>query len=185
MATRRAGGLAGGRQRTAGRRRTASERPTASERRTARPTPAFARILVPVDFSSASTAALATATRLARDLGAGLVLLHVTVEAPLYSEPPFSGRRIRDVYRGAAEWARRRLDELSRRARVAGLDVRTDVRAGVPHREIVARANAVRAGLIVMGTHGRGGVERSLLGSVADRVVRTAPCPVLTVRGRR
>jgi nucleotide-binding universal stress UspA family protein len=139
---------------------------------------------VPVDFSPPADAALATASRLARGLGAGLVLLHVAVETPLYSEAPFAGRRIRDVYRTAEQWARRRLDALSARARAAGIGVRTDVRTGVPHREIVARAKAARAGLIVMGTHGRGGVERSLLGSVADRVVRTAPCPVLTVRGR-
>ena len=112
------------------------------------------------------------------------MLLHVRVEASLYSEGPFAGRRVRDVYREAAEWAGRHLDAFSARARSAGLDVRAEVCSGVPHREIVARARALRADLIVMGTQGRGGLERSLLGSVADRVVRTAPCPVLTVRGR-
>jgi nucleotide-binding universal stress UspA family protein len=168
MATRRRVGRARGRRRAAGRPRTNQ---------------AFRRILVPCDFSPPSEAALATATRLARALGAALVLLHVTVEAPLYSEGPFAGRRVRDVYREAARWARRRLDGLCARARAAGLDARAEVRAGVPHREIAGRARAARADLVVIGTRGRGGVERSLLGSVADRVVRTAPCPVLTVRG--
>ena len=56
------------------------------------------------------------------------------------------------------------------------------LRTGVPHEEIVALAQDERADLIVIGTHGRGGINRALLGSVADRVVRLAPCPVLTVR---
>jgi nucleotide-binding universal stress UspA family protein len=56
------------------------------------------------------------------------------------------------------------------------------LRSGVPHQEIVALARDERADLIVIGTHGRGGINRALLGSVADRVVRLAPCPVLTVR---
>ena len=57
------------------------------------------------------------------------------------------------------------------------------MRTGVPHEEIVALATDELADLLVIGTHGRGGVSRALIGSVADRVVRLAPCPVLTVRG--
>ncbi|MBI4636654.1 MAG: universal stress protein [Candidatus Rokubacteria bacterium] len=68
-------------------------------------------------------------------------------------------------------------------ARAEGLPVRTQLRAGVPYREIVAIAADERADLIVIGTHGRGGVDRALLGSVADPVIRLAPCPVLSVRG--
>ncbi|MGH7400110.1 MAG: universal stress protein, partial [Candidatus Rokuibacteriota bacterium] len=62
------------------------------------------------------------------------------------------------------------------------LTARPALRTGAAHREVVALATDERADLIVIGTHGRGGVDRALLGSVADRVVRLAPCPVLTVR---
>lgn len=62
------------------------------------------------------------------------------------------------------------------------MTVRTVIRKGPAQAEIVALAAEERADLVVMGTHGRGGVSRVLLGSVADRVLRTAPCPVLTVR---
>ena len=67
-------------------------------------------------------------------------------------------------------------------ARAAGLTVGIATRDGIPYHEIVALAQDKRADLIVIGTHGRGGVNRALLGSVADRVVRLASCPVLTVR---
>jgi nucleotide-binding universal stress UspA family protein len=68
------------------------------------------------------------------------------------------------------------------KARAEGLSARVALRTGVAHQEIVALATDERADAIVIGTHGRGGIDRALLGSVADRVVRLAPCPVLTVR---
>jgi nucleotide-binding universal stress UspA family protein len=148
------------------------------------PGAAFRLILVPTDFSPPAEAALATAVRLARAMDATLLLLHVAVEAPLYSEGPFAGPRVRDVFRSAAEWAHRQLAAVAARVRADGVDVRAEVRQGAAPAEIVARARTARADVIVIGTQGRGGVERTLLGSVADRVVRTAPCPVLTVRGR-
>jgi nucleotide-binding universal stress UspA family protein len=67
-------------------------------------------------------------------------------------------------------------------SRGEGLSARAALRTGVAYAEIVATATDERADLIVIGTHGRGTFERALLGSVADRVVRLAPCPVLTVR---
>ncbi len=75
-----------------------------------------------------------------------------------------------------------RLEEWAAKARTAGVPARSALRSGVPFKEIVAAATDERADLIVMGTHGRGGINRALLGSVADRVIRLAPCPVLTVR---
>lgn len=140
------------------------------------------RILVPTDFSAAAEAAWSTARRLARAVGAELVLLHVFVEAPLYSEGPFAGPRLRDVYKSARGWVDEKLGEWAAAARAEGLNVRVEVRTGVPYQEIVAAAAAPGADLVVIGTHGRGGVERALLGSVADRVIRLAPCPVLSVR---
>lgn len=76
-------------------------------------------------------------------------------------------------------------DELGKWAEAArkrGITVRTVVRRGSPSAEIVALASEEHADLVIMGTHGRAGVSRVLLGSVADRVIRTASCPVLTVR---
>lgn len=142
----------------------------------------FYRVIVPTDFSSGSEEALAVAVRLAAVAGSELVLIHVLVRAPLFSEGPFAGSRTRDVYDAARRWAEERLEEWAARARTAGVPARTGLRTGVPFREIVAAATDERADLIVMGTHGRGGIDRALLGSVADRVIRLAPCPVLTVR---
>ncbi|MGH8698492.1 MAG: universal stress protein [Burkholderiales bacterium] len=143
----------------------------------------FARILVPTDFSAPSEAAWKTACRLGRALGAELILVHVFAEPPLYSEGPFSGERVREVYATGRAWVEKMLEEWAEAARAEGLTARVLVRLGVPHREILALTAYERADLVVIGTHGRGGVERALIGSVADRVVRLAPCPVLSVRG--
>lgn len=144
--------------------------------------PAFYRIIVPTDFSSCSEEAWATAQRLAAALGAELVLVHVLVQTPRFSEAPFSQKRMRDVYAAARQWAEKELEEWAAPARAAGLKVRRGIRTGVPHREIVDAATDERADLMVLGTHGRGGINRALIGSVADRLIRLAPCPVLSVR---
>ena len=143
---------------------------------------AFYRVIVPTDFSSGSEEALALAIRLGSVAGSELVLLHVLVQAPLFSEGTLGATRTRDVYGAARRWAEEHLEEWAARARTAGVPARTALRTGVPFREIVDAATDERADLIVMGTHGRGGINRALLGSVTDRVIRLAPCPVLTVR---
>jgi nucleotide-binding universal stress UspA family protein len=143
---------------------------------------AFYRVIVPTDFSSGSEEAFGIAMRLAGVAGSELVLLHVLVEMPLFSEGPFAKNRTRDVFAAARRWAEQSLEEWAAKARAAGVRARTALRTGVPFREIVAAATDERADLIVLGTHGRGGINRALLGSVADRVIRLAPCPVLTVR---
>ncbi|HET9491076.1 MAG TPA: universal stress protein [Methylomirabilota bacterium] len=142
----------------------------------------YRRILVPTDFSSVSEQAWRVARELARTTGAELVLLHVLVEAPLYSESPVSGPRLREVYESAREWATKKLEQWAAEARAAGLVVRVEARAGVPYQDILTMARSAGIDVIVLGTRGRGGVERALLGSVADRVIRLAPCPVLSVR---
>jgi nucleotide-binding universal stress UspA family protein len=88
----------------------------------------------------------------------------------------------RKVYDAAREWATGAVEQRAAKARAEGCHARAVLRTGVPYQEIVALATDERADLIVIGTHGRGGINRVLLGSVADRVVRLAPCPVLTVR---
>jgi nucleotide-binding universal stress UspA family protein len=142
----------------------------------------LARILVPTDFSAGSERAWAEARRLAARLGAELVLVHVLVETPLYSEGPFTMKRARDVFDAARAWAVKALGEWTATAAGAGISARWVLRTGVPYKEIVGAAARERADLIVIGTHGRGGLDRALLGSVADRVIRLAPCPVVTVR---
>jgi nucleotide-binding universal stress UspA family protein len=86
------------------------------------------------------------------------------------------------VFTAARAWAERALAERVEAARAAGLRARSELRTGRPHAEIVAVATDAKADLVVIGTHGREGFNRALLGSVADRVVHLAPCPVLSVR---
>jgi universal stress protein A len=142
----------------------------------------FYRIVVPTDFSSCAEAAWALAQRVAAVAGSELVVTHVLVEAPLYDEGPFTMDRTRRVFEGARKWGEEYLEQWAAAARDKGLKARAVLRTGVAYREIVALATDERADLVVIGTHGRGGIDRALLGSVADRVVRLAPCPVLTVR---
>lgn len=120
---------------------------------------------------------------LARALGAEIVLLHVAVEAPLYNEGPF-GLDTQGVYEAQRQWADETLERRAAAIRGQGITTRWLRRAGVPFQEIVETAAAEQADLIVIGTHGRSGLNRLLLGSVADRVIRLAPCPVLAVRQR-
>ncbi len=140
------------------------------------------RILVPVDFSEPSLNALAYACGLAKRFGATLTVLHVV--EPVYVAEP---------YMGVAPEVGRFLDEEIRNAktiltrieadrRKQGLRVRSLVVAGPPALLIVDTARDTGADLIVMGTHGRTGLAHAFIGSVAEKVVRTARCPVLTVR---
>jgi len=142
----------------------------------------FRRVLVPIDFSPQSEAAWGLARRLARAVGAEVVLLHAFVESPLYSESAFAAERVREVYASGRKWVEDQLARWQANAQQEGLTVKTLLRAGVAHEEIVAAARDEGADLIVIGTHGYGGVDRLLLGSVTDRVLRLAPCPVLGVR---
>jgi nucleotide-binding universal stress UspA family protein len=135
------------------------------------------RVLVPHDFSETSVEALKYGIALARNFGAELYLLHVSrnvmnefdVEFPVGLEENLEGD-IREHLIHAA----RELNE--------SLQPQTAVRSGAPATEIVEYAADENIDLIVMGTHGRGFVGHIVMGSVAEKVVRTAPCPVLTVR---
>jgi nucleotide-binding universal stress UspA family protein len=141
----------------------------------------FARILVPTDFSACAEEAWATAQRLARALDADLVLVHVVMEAAVYSGAPFARGLAAEAQAGARKWADEQLQRWAETARAAGLEVRTELRTGVVHEQIVDAATETRADLIVLGTHGHGGLKRAVLGSVADRVIRLGPCPVMSV----
>ena len=140
------------------------------------------RILVPVDFSAASRAAVWRAGELATALGATIELLHVVDLPPqplVISEGhvPLPPEYRQDVRRGAED----HLKDWLETAEVPAT-IHRSLGDGKPFVEIVKYAREHSVDLIVMGTHGRGGMAHLLLGSVADKVIRTAPCPVMTVR---
>jgi nucleotide-binding universal stress UspA family protein len=140
------------------------------------------KIVHPTDFSDCADQARDLAVQLARTLGAELILLHVAVEAPLFREGLMGARELERVFEGQREWARKALEERAAECRGQGVPTLARVVTGVPHQEIVETAGREGASFIVMGTHGRGALERFFLGSVADRVVRAAPCAVVTRR---
>ena len=143
------------------------------------------RILHPTDFSTASGPAFAKALSLAKDNGAELLIVTVLDALPPLASEAYVSRETYD--RIAAEGraaAQRRLDRPVARARNAGVRVRSRVLEGSAHEQIVRTAKRERSDLIVMGTHGRTGLTKLLIGSVAGRVISMAPCPVVTVRAR-
>jgi nucleotide-binding universal stress UspA family protein len=141
----------------------------------------FRHLVVPTDFSDCAEEAWGLAQRVAQKLGSEIVLIHVFVEPPVYGDPP-GVVAVVQVLVEVEKWVADELEKWAAEARKRGITARTVVRRGSPPREIVALASEEHADVVIMGTHGRGGVSRALLGSVADRVIRTAPCPVLTVR---
>lgn len=138
------------------------------------------RILVATDFAESAEQALDYATELARTQAAELVLLHVYVEPPPY--PEVASAQVATIYEEQRRWVETALEERGRRARGAGLLARSLVRTGSPAAVIARTAEEEGADMVVVGTHGRSGLDRLLLGSVAERVVRLAPCPVLVVK---
>lgn len=137
-------------------------------------------VLCPTDFSEVSYKAEAYATAVARHFGAALHLLHVDPPMPMlapYGEIPVDPRLFEDQ----REAALADLSSAAARARAAGVTVETTLCGGQPAREILSAATAMRPDLVVIGTHGHGGVEHLLLGSVTEKVMRKAPCPVMVV----
>ena len=145
----------------------------------------FRRILHPTDFSRASTAAFNRAIAMAKKDRSELVLVHVLAPPmPLAGEGYIPPNVYEDLEASARKYADKRLNALQDKARAAGVKTSTLIREGVADEQIVRAARSKKADVIVLGTHGRTGLARLFLGSVASRVVTAAPCPVLTVRGR-
>jgi nucleotide-binding universal stress UspA family protein len=143
------------------------------------------RILHATDFSTASRPALSTAIALARRSRAHLTLVHTLPPPALVLEDSYiSAKAFRELEERAFRQAEGRLRRLGARARTAGVRVSTLVLRGTPFEQIIRAAGRERADLIVIGTHGRTGFARLMLGSVAERVVGLARCPVLTVRSK-
>jgi universal stress protein A len=141
------------------------------------------RILVPTDFSKFSDNALGYATAFAEKFGAQLILLHVVQDLTWFipeailvapaAMPPL------EEFRTAARTA---LDRVVQKMNLPVVKIQTAVVEGPPFEAIIRYAREQNIDLIVMGTHGHTGLAHVLMGSVAERVVRKAPCPVLTVR---
>jgi nucleotide-binding universal stress UspA family protein len=141
------------------------------------------RICCPIDFSDASRVAMEVAADLARRHGAELVLLHA-YPIPGYTFPDGSVVASPKMMQELAEGAERHLEEWRGEAEalLGAPRVTTEKVIGEPAAEIVAAASEKGYDLLVLGTHGRSGLEHALMGSVAERVVRKARCPVLTIR---
>lgn len=144
---------------------------------------AFKKILVPIDFSQCSGAALDYALMLQKSLGGEIEILHA-FEIPTFV-PPHVVVMMGNVEASLAEHAEReakhQLNVFLEQHGVAS-DVKREVRLGPPGLTIMERLEEGGADLIVMGTHGRTGVSRWVMGSTAEKILRGAPCPVLTVR---
>jgi nucleotide-binding universal stress UspA family protein len=142
----------------------------------------FRRIIHPSDFSPASRRAFRKALELARASGAQLIIVHVLPVLPILPDAYIAATTYNELLRGQRMGAQRQLDRLVRAAKAGG--VRAEgilLDFGVAADRVTRLAKSRRADLIVMGTHGRTGVRRALMGSVAARVLTMASCPVLTV----
>lgn len=139
-------------------------------------------ILFATDFSEASEEAFAYARKLSQCLNARIVVLHVVtqpVDLRNFYVPDVSFDEIDREIEAAAN---RKMAKLYQQWHEQLPDLETAVVTGIPHEEILEKAAEVKAAMIVMGTHGRRGFDHFIFGSTAEKIVKTAPCPVLTVR---
>jgi nucleotide-binding universal stress UspA family protein len=137
------------------------------------------KILVPVDFEGASTRAIEHAKWLAGPLHADLVLLHVHAR-PEFEHPELPAETVARVQELSEDTARSSLADLAGRIGAA----QTLLRHGDAAEQILQAARELHPAMVVMGTHGRRGLGRLLLGSVAAEVMRACPVPLITVRAR-
>jgi nucleotide-binding universal stress UspA family protein len=145
----------------------------------------FRKILCPTDFSGPSYEAVKWANALALQFGAALILVHAIPGLPTLAGAHVGAAYkidLDDYVRRLEGEARETLESLVKNRISPEITSRVVVIHGDPARELVKAARDEQADLIVMATHGRSGLERLVLGSVAERVVRLAPCPVLTIR---
>jgi nucleotide-binding universal stress UspA family protein len=149
----------------------------------------YQRILVPVDFSDHSKTTVSYARRIAARHDSTLYVLHV-FQAPDYVISPYSRRQhysseVQAQVRAAEQDARENLEILRQELLGRGVKTQAVLRIGYPFEEIVLVANHFNVDLIIIGSHGRSGIRRLLLGSTTERVVEHADCPVLVVKGSR
>jgi universal stress protein A len=139
----------------------------------------FARVLCPTDYSEAANRALEMALRIAQPSNAEIILVHV-LHVPQGDMTDEQGRRLK--YEEALQRQTDRLGQLQQSALGGYQNCSIEIPIGEPGEKVIALAAARRADLIVTGTRGRSEIAGLLLGSVTDKLVRHAPCPVLVVR---
>jgi nucleotide-binding universal stress UspA family protein len=142
----------------------------------------FKRIIVATDLSPASEPALKEAVGLAKENGAELLIAHAYQPPSVAEAQSISAGVYEEWDQNIRAEVRGRLQELVEDAAKEGVKAELLILKGTPYEAIAEAARVNEADLVVLGTHGRKGVSRFFLGSVAARVISTAPCPVLTVR---
>ena len=142
------------------------------------------QILHGTDFSPASRRAFDSALSIAKSLNAKVTFVHVLPPIVMIPDQYLDVVTLDRLDRQAREWSMRQLDRLVARAKKQGVKAVRMLRKGDPAAQIVAGCRASKSDLIVLGTHGRRGLPKFFLGSVAERVVSMASCPVVTVRGK-
>ena len=141
------------------------------------------KILFPTDFSDHSNHAFTYALSFAKEYRAKLVLLHVVEDVQYLANAYMFDVPMMPSYSDMEESRSKELDEfIEREVADSGVNVEKSIRHGRPFVEIIQAAREEEADLIVIATHGRGGLEHVLFGSTAEKVVRKAPCPVLSIR---
>jgi nucleotide-binding universal stress UspA family protein len=139
------------------------------------------RILVPTDFSESARHALLYGTSFAREYEGELILLHVVENLTVGYASDLFPVPMAEVFDEISGYAKAELAKLGAEVKEKGVTVRELVVQGKPSAEIVRVAREETADMIVLGTHGKGMLDKALFGSTAERVIRRAPCPVLTV----
>jgi nucleotide-binding universal stress UspA family protein len=145
----------------------------------------YHRILWPTDFSPLAKVALPHAVGLAAAAGADLGLLHALPSLAAYAVPELAGALSGSLQRKARAAAQRQLRPLETPVKGPHFRRHTVLSEGVPFDQILRAAKRLRCDLIVLATHGRTGLPHAIMGSVAENVVRRAPCPVLTIHPPR
>jgi nucleotide-binding universal stress UspA family protein len=142
------------------------------------------KVLVPTDFSDSARQALRYGMSFAKEYGAELTLFHVVENLTVGYATDLFPVPMAEVFQEISGYAKAELAKLAAEARQRGLTVVEEVAQGKPSAEIIRYATEHEIDVIVLGTHGKGMLDQALFGSTTERVVRRAPCPVLTVRMR-
>jgi len=140
------------------------------------------KVLVPTDFSDSAKHAFSYGVSFAREYEAELVLLHVVENLTVGYASDLFPVPMAEVFQEISGYARAELAKLAEEAKQKGVVVSELVAQGKPSAEIIRYAAENAIDMIVLGTHGKGMLDQALFGSTTERVVRRAPCPVLTVR---
>lgn len=143
------------------------------------------RIVHPSDFSSASSAAFRKAIEVAKADRAELMIVNVIAPiVPIAGDGYLSPKMYEDLRASAVAWSRKQLLKLVAKAKQRRVRAKGFILEGPAHEQIIRFAKSRHADMVIMGTHGRSGFQKLLLGSVAGRVVSGARCPVMTVHGK-